>query len=235
MPKYYACLAADTVQSRRMRLDEVENVLIKYRDNLNLRFKHSLAVNFDVRKGDELIGVFSRFSEGYRAARHLIDMMKEDNVLRLHIGLGFGTIDTNSKNDLHRANGSVFINAVEARDTFIKKGRPEARLWDDGNGHAFFVYTDEFSYQAINSMVYTIRQYETGRTDKQRRIIEMAKKYPDYSLEEIGKKFGYKSPKSTISKQLARAHYKVVNEMEKSLTELLDNIQALLEKRGESR
>ncbi|UJL46060.1 hypothetical protein KFZ58_17115 [Virgibacillus sp. NKC19-16] len=232
MKEYYACLALDVVNSRKMDLRGVEETLLFLRDKLNSMLSYSMLMPFRIRNGDELVGVFYRFSDSYKAIDKISNIVEKKKGLSFYIGCGLGKIDTKIKNNEHISNGSAIINAVEARDTFIKQNNEEATVWNKEWDNKIFYYSEDVPYQAINQLVYTIRMYRNKRSDKQREIIKKVKQQSNQTFEEIGKSLGYKNPKASIHNHLSAANYELVNEMEKSLRELLDAFQELLEKKG---
>lgn len=232
MKEYYACLALDVVNSREMDLLEVERTLLFIRDRLNDKLADRLLMPFGIRNGDELVGVFYRFSDSYTAIDKIIDMAEKEKGLSFYIGCGLGKIDTKTKNNEHISNGSAIIHAVKARDAFIKQNNEKAAVWNKEWDNKIFYYSEDVPYQAINQLVYTIRVYRNKRSDKQREIIRKVKQQPDQTFEAIGKSLGYKNPKASIRNHLSAANYELVNEMEKGLWELLDAFQELLEKKG---
>ncbi|SEQ75590.1 hypothetical protein [Piscibacillus halophilus] len=229
MSHYYTCIAVDVVKSQDQKLDQVEAYLTDLKEYLNRKFSERLTIYFDIRKGDELIGVLSRFSDAYRILRAIEKFTENKPNFTFYIGCGFGTIDTKNKESIHIANGSAIINALYARDELIKQGDREAKIWEFPKQHKIYFYTKDFPYSSINALYYMISQLINKRSEKQKAIVQAVRENPDMTYEEIGNKFGYKSPKTSVSNHLYAANFELVAESEKSLLQLLDFHQNQLE------
>ncbi|MGP4071864.1 hypothetical protein ACTWQB_04855 [Piscibacillus sp. B03] len=230
MTNYYACVTLDVIRSQSHNLNDVESILGQLKDCLNNQFSNELTIAFDIRKGDELIGVLSRFGHSYKVLRAIDEFCEENGYnIAFYIGCGFGTIDTDNKSSIHVANGSAIINAIYARDDIVKKGKREAKLWEITNQHKVYFYTEDFPYAPINALHYYINELIHKRSQKQKEIVRAVKEHPDDTYESIGKMFGYKSPKTSVSNHLYAANHELVAESEKSLVNLLDFHQNQLE------
>ncbi|WP_027964023.1 SatD family protein [Halalkalibacillus halophilus] len=226
--RYYACIAMDVIKSRTLDVKEVEATLLTYSEKLNYQFKDSLLIPFEVRKGDELIGVIKEFNQSMPIIKAIEKMVENDNILSFYIGCGFGRIETSNKSNMDVANGSAIANALKARDHFAKGNKVEARVWRMSSNHTFF-YSDEVPYQSLNSQYFIMRSYTDKRSKKQKQIIQAIEENPTKTYEEIGEKFGYKSPKTSVSNHLKASHYEITNQIEQSLLELLKYYQEQLE------
>ncbi|WP_054754604.1 hypothetical protein [Piscibacillus salipiscarius] len=141
----------------------------------------------------------------------------------------FGKIDTKNKSSIHVANGSAIINALYARDQIVKANEREAKVWDLTPHNKVFYYSEDFPYSSVNALFYFISELIYKRSEKQREIVKAVKNNPDDTYEAIGKRFGYKSPKTSVSNHLYAANHELVSESEKSLIQLLDFHQKQLE------
>lgn len=232
MDKSSICIAADVQNSSRLKREGFIDALSSCSQLLNESFAADLLIPFDVRNGDELVGVLKSFSAGYLAAEKMLETLQREEIY-LYVGAGLGQLDRVDAT-AHTMNGSAVLNAFRARDQYLKKQDPEAKTWriGDGQGSRFFFYSDTYPYAALNALAFSIRDRKHHRTDKQREVIKAIHENPDFSYEQIGKKLGYKSPKSTVSYLLSRADYHVVGAMEESLGQLLDDLQKWFVKEG---
>jgi hypothetical protein len=226
--RQFVCIAADVVQSRNQH--ELPKYLTECVHVLNETFENVLHISFQIRNGDEIIGVLTRFSSGYEAAIQMKECLQKVGI-DLYIGVGYGPLDDPYEQDVHRLHGPAVWNAFFARDQMLKQNRAESRLWslEKDKAHRLFAYSESFSYQAVNALIFNIVLRKEKRSAKQNDTIEMVERYPHLTYEEIGKKLGYSSPRSNVSQLLARANYQLVREMEHSLSALLQDIQHWLE------
>ncbi|PKR78769.1 hypothetical protein CEY16_03155 [Halalkalibacillus sediminis] len=226
MGERYACIALDVQKSREYPLQQVEKSLNKLKRELNEQFKESLSIPFDIRMGDELLGVCRSFADAYM----IIKQIHKNTELSFYIGCGFGRIDTEDKQNINVSNGSAIVNAIEARDDFVKEGDQEAKIWQISDSNKTFFYSDEFPYQSVNSLYHLIQHYSIKRSEKQQKIVDLVEEYPESTYEDIGERLGYKSPKTSVSNHLKAANFEIVNQSEHALTELLSYHQKVLEK-----
>lgn len=207
-----------------MESQHLVTALQQCEDKLNRSFSEDLLVPFAVRNGDEIVGVLKSFSQGYLAAKMMMEEMRAAGI-SLYIGLGPGLLES-TEATIHTMNGTAVLNAFQARDQFLKKKHQQAKPWlfkEDAT--AVFFYGEGVPYQALNALVYSILEKTYHRSEKQQNVIRMIQEHPNLSYEQIGKKLGYKSAKSTVSYLLTRAHYPVVQAMENSLMQLLHDLQ----------
>ncbi|WP_257347017.1 hypothetical protein [Pseudalkalibacillus decolorationis] len=224
------CIACDVKSSRKIDKDFV-SILIQCAKDMNTDYQSDLLIPFDVRNGDELIGVVRDFSKGYAITRRLKDVLAEKEIF-LYIGVGLGQLESTNAT-IHTMNGSAVINALEARDRFLKKNHTEARAWlvDEKRSNTFF-YSKEYPYQALNALNYSIEDKIQHRSGKQQEVVRMVNEQPNLTYEQIGIKMGYKSPKSTVSYLLRRADHHTVQALNDSLIELLEELQNWFNKEG---
>ena len=224
MTSQFACIALDVINSRKMEPVKLEKRLKKLTNNLNDRYASDMLMPFVIRNGDEVIGIFYRYTAGFRAMGNILETTGE---LAIYAGCGFGEIHMkNNRIDVHTSNSPAIIYAMEARDQYLKNNKKEAAIWNkEFSNKAFFYGSGRFPYRAINSQFYMIRSQKEKRSAKQRQIIDEINKHPRKTYEEIGRLFHYKNPRASVSNHLTAANYELVNEMESSLTELLDMLQ----------
>lgn len=223
MSETFACIALDIVDSRKMETAKLEKQLNALTEELNDHYSNDMLLPFTIRNGDEVIGIFYRYTTGYQAMDYLLE---KTGSLTVYAGCGFGEIHKSKSIDVHRSNSPAIIYAMEARDQFLKNNRKEAAIWNKEFSNKVFIYGGRpFPYQAINSQFYMIRSYKRKRSDKQRQIIKEIKRHPRKTYEEIGRLFHYKNPRASISNHLTAANYDLVNEMENSLAQLLNVLQ----------
>ncbi|WLD91605.1 hypothetical protein [Alkalihalobacillus sp. AL-G] len=225
------CIACDVKSSRTFKKDFV-TILLESAEQINRNYQGDLLIPFDVRNGDELIGVVRDFSKGYELTKKLKDSLAEKNVF-LYIGIGLGQLESNELSTIHTMNGSAVLYALDARDRFLKKNHPEARNWlVDEKRSSIFIYSNDYPYQALNALIYSIEDKIHNRSDKQKEVVQVVNENPKLTYEQIGKQMGYKSPKSTVSYLLSRASFNTVKAMEESLVNLLEELQQRYKKEG---
>jgi len=222
----FACIALDVINSREIETAMLEKQLKILTADLNNKYKNDMLLPFTIRNGDEIIGIFHRFTAGCKALEHILEKTRE---FAVYAGCGFGEIKTKNNIDVHTSNSAAIISAIEARDQFLKDNKKEAAIWNKDFSNKVFFYAENFPYQAINSQFHTLRSYKQKRSSKQCQIINEMNKHPRKTYEEIGKSFNYKNPRASISNHLTAANYELVNEMEKGLIELLDLLQDFME------
>ncbi|MCF6137395.1 SatD family protein [Pseudalkalibacillus berkeleyi] len=218
------CIAVDVKDSRRLNKEQLRISLINCCNEINAAFERDIIVPFDVRNGDELLGVIDHLAAGYNASQMIEEKLSSENIY-LYIGLGIGTLDT-IDSTIHTMNGSAVLNAFEARDRFLKKVHPEAKPWLSGEeASTTFFYINGYPYQSLNALHFAICEKKVGRSDKQKEVLTLMESHPEATYEQIGQILGYKSPKSTVSYLLTRAHYQTVLAMENSLIQLLNYLE----------
>ncbi|WP_408006286.1 hypothetical protein ACJROX_16380 [Pseudalkalibacillus sp. A8] len=223
------CIACDVMHSRQLDKKQLLEALLNCADSMNEEWKEELLVPFDVRNGDELIGVLNSYSLGYIAAEKISRTLAADGIY-LYIGLGIGELET-ANSTIHTMNGSAVLNAIDARDLFLKKNHPKSKYWQlNEENSSFFFHSEKLPYQSLNALTYSIHEKIINQSDKQKEVIKMVEKDKEATYEEIGTRLGYKSPKSTISYLLSRSNYHTVVEMRNSLIQLLDYLQKPAEK-----
>ncbi|MEB2631964.1 SatD family protein [Peribacillus frigoritolerans] len=218
-------VAFDVVGSRTYPDKNIIRIKLKsICHQLNVKYNKYLAVEFQIKDGDSVIGVLSSFQLGflvYRDVRKLAWL----HDLNLYFGLGFGTLDTGEVIDPDEINGSSVINAFSAIN-FAKNDELQKY-----NHVRFFAYDDTgiIPYQAINSLVHVIYNEFSGKTPKQRDLIKVMELNPELTQEEIGEKMGYeKNAKENINKLLSRTNYDLYKDMQKDVFDLLKKLQRIL-------
>ncbi|MGP4079559.1 SatD family protein [Pseudalkalibacillus sp. R45] len=218
------CIACDVKHSRQLDKEQLQKALLKCAEHLNEVWKEELLVPFDVRNGDELLGVQKSYSAGYLAIEEISTRLAADGIY-VYVGIGLGELDT-TNSTIHTMNGSAVLNALDARDQFLKDNHAEAKYWHfNEENSSFFFYSKDYPYQSLNALIFSIYEKIINRSDKQKEVIKLVEKNKNATYEEIGREIGYKSPKSTVSYLLSRSDYHTVNRMKSSLIELLDFLQ----------
>lgn len=229
MSKPCMCIAIDVKNSRNMEKEELRQALVDCCNRVNAQYTKNVLVQFDVRSGDEMIGVIDSLGLAYAAAQFIEKRLAEKGIY-LYIGLGIGTLDT-VHSTIHTMNGSAVLNALDARDHFLKDKHPDVKPWLlEDKSSTFFFYTNEFPYQVLNAIHFSITEKKMNRSEKQKEAISLLEDKPGATYEQLGRELGYKSAKSTVSYLLSRAQYHTVMEMEKSLNQLLDEIEDRMNK-----
>ncbi|PTM59386.1 SatD family protein [Desmospora activa] len=225
MPQTCICIAGDVKKSRQMEGQHLITALQQCEDKLNKSFSEELLIPFAVRNGDEIVGVLKEFPQGYLAAKTMMEELRGKGI-HLYIGLGLGELES-TQATIHTMNGTAVYHAFQARDHFLKQQHQQAKPWLLGeDASSFFFYDEAVPYQALNALTYSIWEKIVHRSEKQQNVIRLIQENPQFSYEQIGKKLGYKSAKSTVSYLLSRAHYPLVQAMEASLMQLLHRLQA---------
>lgn len=223
---YCAAIATDIIDSRKFHSESVLNDIV---GDLNRIFHNSLVTPFSVRMGDEIIGAVANFSDGYNVLTELYRITKKHRI-GMYVGLGFGTIDTEERIDIHRVNGSAIRSAITARDSYVKNQTSTSALFNrHQTQYRFFAYAEDsfIPYRAINHYLHFLMEKLETRTDKQIEIIELMERNPELTYKEIGDLLGLsKHAESNISRLLARADYHLVKDAEQSLLDLLDFMQS---------
>ncbi|WP_261134041.1 SatD family protein [Bacillus sp. Marseille-Q3570] len=218
------CIACDVKHSRQLDKEQLQKALLKCAEHLNEEWNQELLVPFDVRNGDELLGVLNRYSAGYLAIEEINTRLGADGIY-VYIGIGLGELET-TDSTIHTMNGSAVLNALDARDQFLKDNHPEAKYWQfNEENSSFFFYSEDYPYQSLNALIFAIHEKIINRSDKQKEVIKLVEKDKNATYEDIGRHLGYKSPKSTVSYLLSRSDYHTVIRMKSSLIELLDFLQ----------
>lgn len=227
------CVSIDVVKSEDYPNKLiVEEKLTNIAGALNNKYKNDyLVVPFQVRRGDEIIGVLSSFREGFNTFRYIRKLAWKHEI-SLYFGLGFGTLDTGSILDPNRINGSAVINAFRAVDRYLKvENNNKIFVYPQDNQHVkfFALGNKDIPYQAINALVYTIFT-ELNKSEKQRELIKLMELNPSMVYEELGVKLGYnsKNAKVNVAKLISRSDYYIYRQMQKDLLDLLDKLQKQL-------
>lgn len=224
-----ACIAMDVVGSEEFKdKEEVRVKLKKIANALNKRYKSVLVVPFQVRKGDEIVGVVSSFSKGYKVYRD-VRRYAWKLKLQLYFGLGLGNLDTGSVTDVNEINGSAVINAFRALDNHLKdKTFLKTYAYQKYEQHVSFyaLGIKGVPFRAINALVYTIYNELNGNTEKQRELVKRADMDTNLTFEELGGQIGYTmNARENVSKLFSRLGYEKYNEMQDDLIDLLDTVQ----------
>ncbi len=222
--------ALDVKRSSVVEKQLLTNTLLDCKEKLNDRYMPSLIVPFDIRKGDELIGVINQFSD----TRELIELVYEifsAAELHYYLGIGVGFLE-NNETSIHTANGSAVLNALSARDEELKNKGDAGKVWQKIDNEVFFS-SKQIPSSALNSLYLTILDKKSQWTKKQQDVISFVERNPDWTFEKIGQELGYKSPKSTVSYLLARSQYLRVKTMENSFDELMVFFETSLKNGGE--
>ncbi|PGQ97926.1 SatD family protein [Bacillus cereus] len=228
--RYAACIALDIIGSESSSNQRYNfNKLKKISEKLNWKFEDNLVVPFQMRLGDELIGVLDSFSNGYKVF-HELWLLVDELEIKIRIGLGFGKFDTLETTDVNEINGSCVISAFRARDKFLKGMKIP---YSHTELIQFYAYSNQsdIPFRSVNALVYTMYE-ELIKTEQQKKLIVAKLKYPDATYEEIAEKIGYsnRNIKSGISKALTRGNYDLFVQMKNDLIDLLNTIQHLLDK-----
>ena len=124
---------------------------------------------------------------------------------------------------------SAVRSAVYARDTYVKKHHPQAKLLNHYSSYVqFFAYGEETKLpcHAINHLIYFIHEKMEQRTAKQNEVIEIVESNPTLTYKEIIDLIpSHEYSEASISKLLRRADYQLVQEAKTSLIQLLDMLQ----------
>ncbi|PEC13560.1 hypothetical protein [Bacillus thuringiensis] len=190
-----------------------------------------MVIPFQIRRGDEILGVISSFVncfEVYRDVRHIALKCK----INLYFGVGFGTLDTKRITDINCINGSAVINACRAVDNYLKNNSEEMifNYCQKNQPVKFFALGGEnIPYEAINALVYTIYN-ELIDSEQQRELIQLIELHPEMTYEEIGVNLGYNinNAKSNVTTILARSKYKEYVQMQKALLKFLQKLQKIM-------
>ncbi|MBY7125965.1 hypothetical protein ILS93_28370 [Bacillus sp. 16GRE42] len=226
------CISMDVVKSEGYpNKSVIENKLMRIANSLNRKYLNYLVVPFQVRRGDEIIGVLSSFKEGFNVFRFIRKLAWKYEI-ELYFGLGFGTLDTGSIIDVNRINGSAVINAFRAVDKYLKDtNNINDFVYPQNNQHVtFFALGNEnIPYQAINALVYTIFT-ELNKSEKQKELIKLMELNPSMTYEELGIELGYtsKNAKVNVAKLISRSDYYLYRHMQKDLLDLLNKLQKQL-------
>ncbi len=218
------CIAVDVKDSRNKDKEQLRLALLRCAERINDRHQDAVIVPFDVRNGDELLGVIESFRTGFQVSQWVEETLSKEGI-DLYIGIGLGVLDT-KESTVHTMNGSAVLNALDARDRYLKDKHHETKPWVmETKSSTVFFYTKRFPYQALNALNYAISEKKMGRSEKQKEVIALLESHPDATYEQVGHMLGYKSAKSTVSYLLSRAQYHTVIEMENSLMALLGDLQ----------
>lgn len=241
--RYSACVAMDIVGSEtKPNQQGILNFLHNVANVLNTKFEKVLVVPFQVRLGDELIGVINSFGHGYEVFHEVWLLAIEAKLYNIRFGLGFGKYDTLGTIDVLEINGSSVISAFRARDKFLKNN--ENIHYPLTGPVQFYSYSNNLNipFGSVNALIYSM--YESIKTEKQQDLIWAIQRHPDFSYEEIAQfvlfdqpswndLINQKSIRSNISKALKRMNYEVFIQMRFDIFKLLDSVQIMLDKEWE--
>lgn len=218
------CVTADVMNSRINGKDsEIESV-VRY---LNEKYLQNCLTPFTKRAGDELFGVVRKFSGVYLLIKDLCQLSNELDI-PLYVGVGIGTVINKNIDQPHNVNGTAIWSSSDALK-LLKKSDQSIRYFT--NEKATFKYfinagTSDIPYNVLNYMIALIFEKINGRTKKQTEVIAAVEKSPNLTLEEIGRRIGYKrNAGQSISNILMRADYNFVFGAERELINLLEHIQ----------
>ncbi|WP_127534377.1 cell cycle transcriptional regulator TrcR [Paenibacillus kobensis] len=224
----FMTIAMDIRNSSKQEL--VTNELDHIAKKINHKEREHCHIPFSIRRGDEMIAVFSSFSAGYDAYCELYDWIEEssnDRVkLSAYIGLGFGYIDDESERSLDKINGTAINSAFRARDFYLKQNKSYSKQYNQNvkDIHTFAYSLDEtIPYEAINHMISNINAIGANRTDKQKEVVGLIEKNPELTSMEIADLIGI--TENGVYKIIQRSHYQLVKDAQYSLRKLLDFIQ----------
>ncbi|MGO4540486.1 winged helix-turn-helix domain-containing protein [Paenibacillus sp. 2TAB19] len=229
----YMTIALDVKNSTKREL--VTKELKEIAKKLNSRLKNELInkeclIPFTIRRGDELIAIFSSFSRGYDAYFELYSLMNavSENDLRFsaYIGIGLGFIDETDETNLDFINGSSINSAFRARDYYLKKSKSYSKQYNQYNKYiSTFVYSleDGTPYEVINHLLSYINENGEKRTDKQKEVVALIENNPEITNVEIADHIGI--TENGVYKIVQRSNYQLVKDAQFSLKKLLDFIQ----------
>ncbi len=250
------CIAIDIKGSEEI---ENKNLLIKKLkiriQDLNIKYKNTLIVPFDIIRGDEIIGVLASFKDGYSAYRDF-EFLCEELKIEAYCGMGLGIVDTNldiklnflntkgvllnsfekfdSNYDLEQINGSAIISAFRARDLFLKgmgkkSNSQEIYLFENTNNVSIFVYNNEseIPYQIINYLIYEVNKHWHECSDLQKHALKIYEE-SNYQLayKEIGIKLNYsKNAAQNARSILQNARTELFKNKIETVNEMLDYVE----------
>jgi hypothetical protein len=224
------CFAADVKQSKHIEKNYLISVLKECQQTINKQFEQDLLVPFSIRNGDELIGVLKNFSKAYQLINHILEQSQLHRC-PFYLGIGIGELETED-NNVHTMNGSAILHAFYARDKYLKKKSEKAKIWNDIETETnFYIYSELVPHEPLNALLNFIVTTKRKWTDKQKQVIELVEKFPEWTYENIGTHLGYKSPISTVSYLLKRADYQKIKAVEESFTQLLKLYENLLNRK----
>ncbi len=221
------CIIADVIASRNK---DKKNELRKMTEVINNRFLDSILTEFTVRNGDEVFGILSKYSEGYRVLKNMLTLSEELSV-PMYVGIGIGLITNEDLDNPHVVNGSAIWSASDALQHLKKK---KTRGFKPSSHHSSFRWlvqsTYDIPYDVLNYQIHFLFERLLKRTDKQKEIVNaLESSENNVHYEELGESFGYeKNSSSNVSKILARADHHLVSGAEQSLCSLLDYFQSQL-------
>lgn len=210
---------------------ELQDIAKKLNKKLKVqRFDKDCLIPFTIRRGDELIAIFSSFSKGYDAYFELYTLLNtaSENGLKLsaYIGIGLGFMDDSAETNLDRINGTSINSAFRARDYFLKKNKSYSRQYNQYNKliNTFSYSLDEnVPYEVINHLISYINENCEKRTEKQKEVVNLIEINPEITSVEIAAIIGI--TENGVYKILQRSNYQLVKDAQFSLRKLLDFIQ----------
>lgn len=221
------CIIADVIASRHT---DKKNELRKMTEVINNQFPDSILTEFTVRNGDEVFGILSKYSEGYRVLKNMLTLSEELHV-PLYVGVGIGFISNEDLDNPHEVNGSAIWSASDALQ-YLKKKKTGG--FKSSSPHSSFRWlvqsTCDIPYDVLNYQIHFLFERLLKRTDKQKEIVKALESSENkIQYDELGENFGYdKNSSSNVSKILARADHHLVSGAEQSLCSLLDYFQSQL-------
>lgn len=227
---YYACIAMDLVKSERYTNKlKILKRLEKLKSILNIRFEKFLIVPFDIRRGDEIIGVTSSFASSVK----IYDVVRRychNNGIRIKFGVGLGTLDTEENTNLDLINGSAVIKAFRALED-INENKELTQYKDGINFYANAL--KGIPVKGVNALVFAIYNEYNGKSEKQQEAVRLIDAFPSKTYEELGERMGYEeNARENFSKLLARADYETYKVLKKALRQSLSEMQNLIEGKG---
>lgn len=228
-----ACVSIDVIKSEDFKNKAVvEKTLTKIVNVLNKKFKNFIVVPFQVRGGDEVLGVTSSFSIGFKVFREVRRLAWKYKI-NLYFGLGFGTLDTGTITDINRINGSAVINACRAVDTYLKSDSTKPSIYLNQEQHVKFyaLGNKDFPYQSINALVYMLYN-ELNQSPKQKDLIKLMELYPEKTYEEYGIELGYSVENASVNvyKLISRSDLHLYEQLQQDIIITLQKLQKIYSK-----
>lgn len=222
------CIISDVMSSREV---DKKNELRSIVDAINVKYKKVCLTPFVVRNGDEIFGILSDISSGYKVIKDLL-MLSEELKVPLYVGAGIGFVNNEDLDNPHEVNGSAIWSAADALKLLKNEDR-KIKIFTDIH-KTFKLYIDSktnIPFINLNFQIYFIFERILKRTNQQKDIVKRVEEADGKSYEEIGIDFGYqKNPQNNVTKILYRADYPLISGAEESLSSLLQYVQNHLEK-----
>jgi hypothetical protein len=215
--KNYLAVFGDIERSRIVGNREMTQRALKKRlDEVNYRFSQDLAVPFTISMGDEYQGLLKEPTQ----AISLLNALDVAGLLSFRFGLGWGTVETGWSTRTSEMDGPCFHAARSA----IERGKIEERWVTFSTA-----VEDEDLVNVINGVWRLVQLIRDGWTEKQHSavLIRRGKHTSKATAEQMG------MDKSTLSKMLKAANYKVLIEAERTLELLMrDYLVKRIERNG---